>query len=46
MEFKRKTSRGTALSDSSEVEFYKYFVAHVAEDMKKKMISPLENVLA
>ena len=35
-----------ALSNSSEAEFHKYFVANVAEDMKKKMISPSENVLA
>ena len=29
------------LSNSSEAELYKYFVANVAEDMKKKMISPV-----
>ena len=39
---REKTSRGTALSDSSKAVFHKYFVAHVAEDMKKKkMISPV-----
>ena len=27
------------LSNSSKVEFHKYFVPNVAEDMKKKMIS-------
>ena len=29
------------LSNSSEAEFHKYFVANVADDMKKKMISPV-----
>ena len=29
------------LSNSSETEFHKYFVANVADDMKKKMISPV-----
>lgn len=29
------------LSDSSEAEFHKYFVTHIAQDMKKKMISPV-----
>ena len=39
---REKTSRGTALSDSSKAVFHKYFVVHVAEDMKKKkMISPV-----
>ena len=28
-------------SDSSEAEFHKYFVTHLAQDMKKKMISPI-----
>ena len=37
---REKTSRGAALSDSGEAEFHRYFVAHVAEDMKK-MISPV-----
>ena len=30
-----------ALSNLSEAESHKYFVANVAEDMKKKMISPV-----
>ena len=37
---REKKSRGTVLSNSSEAEFHKYFVANVADDMKKKMISP------
>ena len=38
---REKRSRGAVLSNSSEAEFHKYFVANVAEDMKKKMISPV-----
>ena len=37
---REKRSRGAVLSNSSEAEFHKYFVANVAEDMKK-MISPV-----
>lgn len=36
-----KKHQGVQNSDSSEAEFHKYFIAHVAEDMKKKMISPV-----
>ena len=36
---REKKARGTALSDSSEAEFYQHFVTHVSQDMKKKMIS-------
>jgi len=36
-----KRSRGTVLFNSSEAEFHKYFLANVAEDMKKKKTSPV-----
>ena len=38
---REKKSRGAVLSDSSKAEFHKYFVTHVAQDIKKKMISPV-----
>ena len=33
---REKKARGVALSDLSEAEFHRYFVAHVSQDMKKK----------
>ena len=38
---REKKAREVALSDLSEAEFHRYFVAHVSQDMKKKMISPV-----
>ena len=38
---REKKIRSAVLPDSSEAEFHKYFVTHIAQDMKKKMISPV-----
>ena len=38
---REKKARGVALSGLSEAEFHRYLVAHVSQDMKKKMISPI-----
>ena len=38
---REKKWRCAVLSNSSEAEFHKYFVANVAENIKKKMIAPV-----